>query len=102
MKKGDKIRYTGDRANQPDTGVIIEIGTDRWCDYVVVKMDSDGHVSKLYRSAFYDGPGCRFQTEADYQAKRQAEIELWEKRRAALEAKRLSTDAGYTNATLKG
>jgi len=82
LKKGTRIYYGGDMANDEGFGTITNQETDKWGTTVDIKMD-DGrkfNVSVVIFSDEYLGHGgTRFVTEEAYKKFRQAQIERLEK-----------------------
>lgn len=68
---GDKYYYTGDQANIPDFGVILNIWADKWGEFFTGKLD-DGRLQEgIYLIAFNESPGQRFKTIEQYNSERQ-------------------------------
>jgi len=82
LKKGVRIFYNGDMANEEGLGIITKQTTDEWGTHVDIKMD-DGrefNVSIVIFSDEYLGHGgTRFVTEEAYKKYRQRVIERLEK-----------------------
>ena len=87
MKIGDRVYYTGDRANLPSWGTVVKLRarTAYGPESVDIKFDDsrfEGDESQysrgIYLSMFDASPGQRFYTEADWEAKRAAYIKASE------------------------
>ena len=83
LKKGTRIYYTGDMANEEGFGVIIHRSTGQFGVFVAVKLD-DGRIfeslSALDFSDVYEGHcGTRFVTEEAYRKFHRAAIEKLKK-----------------------
>lgn len=78
LKKGTRIYYGGDMANDEGFGVIKERATDQFGTWVDVEMDDGRDFNKLPITIFSDEylghGGTRFVTEKAYRAFRQAQI----------------------------
>jgi len=79
LKKGTRIYYNGDMANDEGLGVITEQKTDKWGTHVNIKMDDGRDINGLSIVMFSDEylghGGTRFVTEEAYKKYRQATIE---------------------------
>ncbi len=73
MEKGDKVHYTGDRANEPGWGTVTKIDS-RFFD-----LEFDDPERKPFRGLFIlsiePGPGRLFWPEGDWRVYRQEKIE---------------------------
>lgn len=96
LQPGKRIYYTGDQANQDSWGTIINVRpADKWGpESVDISFDDErfeGDNERLsrgiYVSMFEPGPGQRFYTATDWQAKRDQQIKVYEKcvRKAKME-----------------
>jgi len=79
LKKGTRIYYNGDMANDEGLGTIVEQVTDKWGTHVNIKMDDGRDIKGLSIVMFSDEylghGGTRFVTEEAYKKYRQATIE---------------------------
>ena len=91
LKKGTRIYYNGDMANEEGLGVITNQRTDDWGTIVDIKMD-DGREFNVPIGIFSDEylghGGTRFVTEEAYRDFRQAEIDKIEATLAKRDAER--------------
>lgn len=96
LKKGTRIYYNGDMANEEGLGTIVEQKTDKWGTHVNIKMDDGRDIKGLSIVMFSDEylghGGTRFVTEEAYKKFRQAAIERVKK---SLAQKRILTKSGY-------
>jgi len=83
LKKGTRIYYTGDTANEEGFGVITHRSTGRFGVFVALKLDDGRVFESLSAADFSDGYeghcGTRFVTEEAYRKFNQAAIERLEK-----------------------
>jgi len=79
LKKGTRVFYGGDMANDEGLGVIMEQITDKWGTHVNIKMDDGRDINALSIAMFSDEykghGGTRFVTEKAYKDFRQVEID---------------------------
>jgi len=72
LTKGTRIYYHGDVANRPGVGTITKAYTDRWGDWVDIKMDDGREFRRILTSSFspiYKGNGLtQFVTLEAYKA----------------------------------
>jgi len=70
LKKGTRIYYNGDMANQEGLGVIISQKTDDWGTTVNIKMDDGRDINFLpvgmFSNEYLGHGGTRFVTEEAY------------------------------------
>ena len=87
LRKGVRIYYTGDMANEEGFGIIISQQQDKFGVFVNLKMDDGREFNHLTPASFSDeylgDCGTRFVTENAYKKFRQAQIERieWELRK---------------------
>ena len=76
MTTGTKIYYTGDVANQPDEGTVIDVVKSNFynCDTFNILLDDGRFFPQVMPSSFSGGAGCRFFTLADYKAAREKKL----------------------------
>ena len=83
LKKGVRIYYNGDMANDEGLGTITKQVTDKWGTHVNIKMDDGREINGLSTIMFSDEylghGGTRFVTEEAYKKYRQAMIERLKK-----------------------
>jgi len=79
LKKGTRIYYNGDMANEEGRGTITKQVTDKSGDYVYIKMDDGRDINRLPVMAFSDKylghGGTRFVTEEAYKLFRQEAVD---------------------------
>ena len=70
----DRIYYTGDMANQPDSASVVAVFENRWGKQFTIRWDNpEQHgetTSTLMFSALSAGPGTRFHFMDEYQTAR--------------------------------
>ena len=82
VKVGDRIYYTGDRANWPSEGTVTSVSASYSDGCINISYDDErfeGDVKKCTKglplSAFSPGPGRRFYLLSEWQAQQQAQLE---------------------------
>jgi hypothetical protein len=75
LPKDTRIYYGGDMANQPGFGTITNTISDKWGQFVNIKMDDGRHINSLPICSFSDEykghGGTRFVTVDAYNKYRQ-------------------------------
>lgn len=78
LKKGTRIYYNGDMANDDGFGVIVSQEEDKWGIHVNIKMDDGRTFNKLsigmFSSEYLGHGGTRFVTEEAFQKFKQETI----------------------------
>lgn len=88
MKRGDRIYYTGDRANGSSEGTITEVvpatkyaGESVWIDFDEERFEEDKKKrSNVDLCNFAPGPGRRFWMLDEWEADRQIRIKAMQNR----------------------
>ncbi len=78
LKKGTRIYYGGDMANDEGFGIITSQLTDKFGDFITVKMDDGRELRSLsialFTEEYLGHGGTRWVTEEAYKKFRQAAI----------------------------
>lgn len=79
LKKGTRIYYNGDMANEEGLGVIVSQQTDEWGTTVNIKMEDGREINGLsivnFSKEYLGHGGTRFVTEEAYKKFRQAAVD---------------------------